>query len=246
MAAAASPSEEPFAILAAVNRGEQPQGGQAPSSDGSRVKTPLPRPAGPTAPAQVAGELARSGGNPVDFLGTAVFRGSRMVGTLDGEETRLLTMLHGDLRRAFTAVPDPHREGAHLVVNLRQSRRPAVRATRDGTRVKLQVDVMVDFELLEVQSGADYTSPEGRRAAEGLVRDFLRPRLEGLVKRGQRELRADVFRFGRAVRTTFATFPEWAAFNWPERFPEAEISVDLQVKLRRVGLERRSIIPGGD
>lgn len=185
-----------------------------------------------------AGEVQRSGGNALELLGTAVFSGFRMVGTLTGDETRALSMIRGTFRRSFLAVPDPMAPGRLVAVQLRMERGPRIRVRRDGGRVALEVHISLEAGVVSVESPVDYSEPENAARLGAAVAEHLRRQGEAVVRRAQREFRADVFRFGEVVRTTFWRTRDWEAFNWPQRFPEADVRLAVEVAIRRHGFQR--------
>lgn len=84
--------EQPIATLGAINEPTAfPEKGQP--WGGTEFKPDADYTAGEVPP--------RKGENKTEFLGTAIFRGDKMVAELTGEETRYMLMARGEFERGF-------------------------------------------------------------------------------------------------------------------------------------------------
>lgn len=178
-----------------------------------------------------------------ELAGAAVFRGARMVGELNPEETETLLLLTGNLGALQEALPLPGSPKHQGVFSLRpEVRRVSVVGT--GSRPQLVMDITAEGELRELEDdpGALVT-PEGLRQLEELLAQQLAKKANRLVKRLQTDLKADTVGFGDYLRTRFIDWPTWEAYNWPKHFPEAEIKVSVGVILRRAGMTFRPVQP---
>lgn len=178
----------------------------------------------------------------VALAGLAVFRRDRMVGTLDPAETIHWLLLTGQLNRTFLTFHDPRSPRHHVVVSLND----ASRRVKAGSRSRPSLDVAVQMGgiIQEIESGKDYSTDEGRELLERHVARELQRALTRLVRRAQREFRADIFRFGDAYATRFLFWDDWLHYNWAwRRFPEAQVRVSVRVKLVRPGVTLNPVRP---
>ena len=88
-----------------------------------------------------AGELPRRGGTPVEMIGAAAFHGSRVVGVLDGEETRALLMLQNRFYTAHVAFRDPRHPEQYVTVHLSQGRPTRITVERLGERPAIRAEI---------------------------------------------------------------------------------------------------------
>lgn len=109
-------------------------------------------------------------------------------------------------------------------------------------KVRIVVEARVQGSITEVPKWVDVGTKEGIRELERVVAEDVRSRMEMVIAKAQTELEgADLFAFGDAVRRKFKTWGEWEAFDWPERFREAVVEVNVEVKLARPGLTVRNV-----
>lgn len=218
-----NPDGDPFAAMVAVN----PQT-QEDKAAGSKIP-------GEKSNEYYAGDVPRAGSNPVEFSGTAMFRGDKMVGMLTNGETRLLAMLTGKYVRSYLTVEDPLAPKHGININLRQGEKPDYTTQIINGKPVARVTILLEGEITSVPSGINYEQGEYKELLEKFVDQILQQQMTDFVTRIQ-EAKADIVGFGYYFRSQFRTLPEWEEYAWPDRFPEAEITVEVKCKLRRTGL----------
>ncbi|MEW5866760.1 MAG: Ger(x)C family spore germination protein [Bacillota bacterium] len=253
--------EEPLVILAGVKeerpggRTEQGRGGQEESTgvsqdggeggqdgvkDGqpkepSKFPEPPPRPTR-TDEDYTAGTSPRAGGNPVEFLGAAVFRGDRMAGEISGDEVRAVLLLRGTFKRGIAASTDPFVESRYVSYDVRLARPTQIKITRSGQSFHVQVKIMLEGEVIGTQTRVDYSNPKNLRTLEKHLAAEIKKFAQDTIKKAQTDFQADIFAFGNKARHLTTTWQQWVDLDWPEKFPRASIDVDVSVELRRTGL----------
>ncbi|MBX6352167.1 MAG: Ger(x)C family spore germination protein [Thermoflavifilum sp.] len=218
-----NPHEDPVASLVAVNAAVQqdPQGKSGIQGDNVSYD---------------AGSIRRAGGNPVEWAGTAVFQGDKLVGYLNARETILLQLLRGRLRRTKLEFPDPQDPTKTVGLILRRERSPQydIRLS-DPLRVTVRVPLDVDLTSTEVKT--DYTLPGNREYLERQLTHMMEQEMEALLIKLERQYRADVVPISRQGRPKFATYQQFAAYRWEEKLPDAQYQVQPDLHIRRFGVQ---------
>jgi spore germination protein KC len=228
--------EGPVAVLGGVNplKLEQPgEGGRQEQVSGGEY---------------VAGEVPREGGVKRDLFGAAVFRGPKMVGELDGDETRVLGMVTGDLIRGFFTIKDPENPDCIVALDVRPARRPRMKVNVKGDRPVGDLTLRLEGEILSVQSGVHYESKEKKAVLEAAFEQVIKEEIDNLVEKGQNEFRSDIFGFGRSAVTHFLTNKQWSDYNWAEKYPTAIVNTKVDFIIRRTGmlLKESPFVSGGE
>ena len=201
------------------------------------------RPEGILLPGEIAKEY--TAGNiptqgkviPVNFAGTALFREDKMVGTLTTEETRMLQILLGHLKRAFQPMVDPLAPDKPMNVRIRLREKPKIDAAlRDG-RYQFHVAVHLEGEITSIPSGINYENSESRKQIEDYLSKLIQAELMKVLAKTQ-QLQSDVVGFGYYARHLYGSYPQWqkAREHWIEDYSQAEITVTVKTSLRRAGL----------
>lgn len=190
-----------------------------------------------------AGEVPITGGNPAQIIGNAVFRGDRMVGVIGGEEARYLLMLQGKFRWGNLVVADPLAAGPAVVsLVVKQAHSPKIRTEIDPEgNVAIDVDIYLEPEIIGIMSGIDYETEENKAVLEETVSFEIQRGCQELIRRTQEEFRSDIIGFGKKVKHHFWTLSAWEEFRWLEHYPEAEVNVTVHSRIRRTGLQLKTM-----
>ena len=174
-------------------------------------------------------------------LGSAVFRkvgdSQKMVGTLNSEETMATSMLKGDFIRGHVhvAIPgDPQETGVLMFHHF--SGTPKVRV--EGNRVDVQFKIRLTASLVETSTRRIEVSPELQHGLVYTAEDQLEKLLASTFEK-LKSMGTDVIDLGMAVHRSFRTWPEWQAFNWPERFRDVNATFDVKVHVFTSGFTFR-------
>lgn len=186
------------------------------------------------------GEIPRTGTEgPAEFIGTAVFSGVRMVGTLDSQETRILAMLQDHFTHGFYAVADPLEPGKKVNAMMRNGAKPKINVNIIDGREVISIHVFLEGDISSIPSGINYEMGEYKELLETEISAIVTQQIQGFIRHTQ-ELGSDVVGFGYYLRPKFATYDELEKTNLEELYKSAEISVKVDTKIRRAGLMWRS------
>nr|WP_326492674.1 Ger(x)C family spore germination protein [Alicyclobacillus dauci] len=183
-----------------------------------------------------AGDVRRSGGNPVDWMGGAVFHGDKVVDFVNGEDSIYLRLLEGELDHARLDFQDPTNKQQNIGVELHKEGRAHYDVSL-GNPVQIRVNVPVDVDVVNVSSGIDYSQTQPRAKLEKSLSDQLNQRLEGLLHRLLVTDHADVIPVSRYIRAQFPTYQAFQSYPWLTRLKTANIIVNSDIHVRRFGVQ---------
>lgn len=183
------------------------------------------------------GEVERLGGNPLEFLGTAVFHQDRLVTYLDGIDTRMLLTIRGELLRTQMDFPDPINKDRYVNLELKHARKPIIKVDLNKRPIKVRIEESLEADLNGVLRPTDYTRPDRIRILEKSVSERLKNRQEQLVSRIFHEYQADPFDIMKRTRSQFRTYQDLKSFDFRKVLKDAEIVVDVKLNIRRIGVQ---------
>ena len=183
-----------------------------------------------------AGRIPRRGGGKIEFMGAAVYKKGMMVGTLTADELGVRRMLNNSFKRTITNVQDPHHPGQYLIMEIRPRSAPDIKVSigKDGYPV-IKVHLQLEGELLGIESGAHYETPNRIGVVEAATEKRIRQNVAKAIKKSK-ELDADFFGFGLKAKKLFPDLPHWEAYKWDEKYAQAKIEVAVDFRVRRTGL----------
>lgn len=183
------------------------------------------------------GQVRRQGGNPLEFIGTAVFRKDRMVTILDGIDSRMLLALRGEMRRTQMDFADPFEEGTYDTVEVKPSGPPKYEIQAFTQPLQVWIKVNLEGDLIGEMGTTDYTRPEKLARLESSIEGKMKKRMEHLLNELYHRYQTDPIALINHVRGQFHTYQEMKAYPWRDKLRTAVVHVDVDFKLRREGVQ---------
>lgn len=186
------------------------------------------------------GELPREGVTKREYVGTAVFHGDKMVGTLNSYETRYLGMVTGKFKRGILDLIDKNSPDNAILLDVRPSRAPQVKGRFENGTPVIDVKVRLEADIGAIQSRINYESKDRLEELTQYTSGYIKENIQKLVNKVQKEYKSDIFGFGKKIAGYFLTIQEWEKYNWLSHFPDAKVNVKVELEIRRTGLMIRS------
>lgn len=158
----------------------------------------------------LAGETPTEGISVLELMGGAVTDGTMVVGLLTGYEVQLLGLLRGHISHLYIKIDDHY---ADIYVN-----KPTKLQVISGVPDTLAVSIYVD----------SYTQPSQDNQTDK-TRNLLQQDLQALLLRLQ-QMGADPIGFGAKAKIGFATQAQWDAYQWKDRYRNATIQVNVELR----------------
>lgn len=187
----------------------------------------------------LAGQLPRAGQNKIEVWGTALFNGNKMVGELNGDETRFLLIARGEFKQGSFTMQDPQKPELIIPLDVRVSKKPQIDIDIKDKKPVIRLKVQLDADLLAVQSMINYEQPELQSLLEQTFKKSVEDGIATLIKKCQ-DLNADAFHFGDYAAKNFLTIDAFESYDWNSHFKEAEVIVDVNFAIRRTGTQIKS------
>ncbi len=189
-----------------------------------------------------SGNVDRSGGNPVEWMGGTVLKNNKTTSELGGKEVRDLMLLRGRLKTAQWETPDPGEPGQYLSLTLHRERQPHY-SVRLSNPLQIVVDVPLEADLVQVSSNINYSLPQNRSRLENALGQQLTREMEELLHKVLNREQADVVPVSAVVRRKFWTDQDFTSYPWEKRLAGAKIRVHVSLAIRRYGMELAPVHP---
>ena len=179
-------------------------------------------------------------GSTLMLIGTAIFKKDKMVGKFDYKEGRGLLWVLGKVISGIITVPCGEEDQIALEIIRSQSK--VIPSIIDNS-LKITIEIKEEGNLGEQQCPIDLTTPEAWSNLEKKKAESIRQEILAAIKKAQ-ELNTDVFGFGEAFYRKYPSlWKEQLEKNWDEFFPQLEVEVLVEAKLRRSGMTSKPGIP---
>ena len=171
--------------------------------------------------------------------GMAIFKLDKFVGKLTGSEARGLLWVIDKIKSGIIVVDCPNEEGKMSLEIIRASSKIIPEIQED--KVHIQVKIKEEGHIGDQECPGELSS-ENIKKIEEMKASVIRSEVLSAVEIAQ-DLNTDVFGFGDAVHRKYPK--EWKELEkqWDEVFPEIEVEIIVEAKVRRSGILMKSISP---
>ncbi|WP_185806908.1 Ger(x)C family spore germination protein [Bacillus salinus] len=183
------------------------------------------------------GQINQIGGNSTQLIGSALFKDGVMVGTLSGEETRLSLNLRSKSVAKYMRVSytDPKNPDYRIGARITKHRNTQISMNFDD-ELKINVLIPLDLEIVSIPSGVNYvTNKDNRELLRTSIEEDLTKKFEALIQKTQDKYKTNPFNWSNTVRRHFLTLQEFEAYGFKEKYPNAKVSVKVEVKFKDFG-----------
>lgn len=185
-----------------------------------------------------AGQVPQKEGDPVQMIGSAVFKRGKMIGVLTGEETRSALLLREKsiANHYIDSFTDPIKEGHRISARIIKEDRTRVKINVKKEHPEVFVTVPLKVQVLSTPSLIDYSSNEkNQELLNTEIRKDLEDKISNLIKKTQEEYGAEPFVWYEEARREFWTMQEFLNYDWQEKYREADVHVDFEITIESFG-----------
>ena len=178
---------------------------------------------------------------------SAVFKGEKMAGEINEIETRSTLILRRELKNRFIlAIPAAKKDGLPASsLEVTSSTTKIIVNLYDG---KPQINISSTFwgNITELQSSKNYFTEANRFILEKEYADLIKKQMKTVILKAQKELKLDIFGFGKEIRIQKPGLWKGIENNWNDYFENLECSTEVRVKITGSGMEMKPMKVGGE
>ncbi|MDQ0242892.1 Ger(x)C family germination protein [Bacillus fengqiuensis] len=186
----------------------------------------------------LAGEIPRKGGIPGQFIGSAVFKQGKMIGTLTGEETRMALILDETMKikEMFATYEDPIDKKHRVITRITSSDDLTFKMKLTKNNPQINVKVPMTIEILGIPSLINYsTDLKKQKRLKKSIEDAITKRMNEFVEETQQRFKGEPFHWALVAQRHFLRMEEYESFDWMKTYPNMDIDVDVDIILTEFG-----------
>ena len=186
----------------------------------------------------VAGKLDIEKQNESEVVGTAVFKGDKMISTLSGIESEILNILAGKYTNGYSVLYVPNSPKHPATIRIEQRKKPETKIHLENGIPKIKISLFLEGNFVTVPS--DYKIENNLSEFEENTSEYIEEYALKFLKKTSKEFKSDIVGFGKNAKMLFLTNEEYKSFDWNMAYEKAEFLCEVQFSIRRTGLTMRS------
>jgi len=178
-----------------------------------------------------SGSEEESDSKIIVYEGLAAFRDDKLVGYMNGIETRVYNII---TRPVHTALLSLISGDEQTVVRINDSKAD-IKTFLENDQVFIRINIKAELHIVEESGSLDVSKPEPLKTVEARFNELMLNEVAAAISKAQTEFRSDIFGFGRQVNIQHpGRWPDLKE-NWDEHFSKADIEIIVESSVIRSG-----------
>jgi len=174
-----------------------------------------------------------------EISGTGVFDGTKLVGFLDGMETRAYMYVIDEIKGGIIVVEEKGEEKARISLEILGSKTKIVPQFIDGDIV-MKIIINTDVNIAEIGGQGDYIDKDRDKLKKD-AENLIKRQVEDIIKKLQEEYKSDIFGFGNILEKEMPNLWNELKTDWNNVFPDVKTEVEVEIDIRGSALRSRPI-----
>lgn len=164
----------------------------------------------------------------MDVRGAAAFKGDKLVGWLDKDETKALRIVENDLTGGVFDVPNPIEEGTYINYELFAAKTNCKLSIEDNMP-SFQIKVEAKGGISEIHGEKTQVTSSNIKKMESATNELIKQIIEKTLYKAQHEFKSDIFGFGHKIYQDNPSYWEIIKNDWDNIYENMPISVEVKV-----------------
>ncbi|HBT50272.1 MAG: Germination protein [Caldanaerobacter subterraneus] len=190
-------------------------------------------------------EIVKKDGKAVGvrLVGSAVFDNDKLIGFLEEQDTKAVTVLMNKLKRSTLTLDKGLKgEKAHISLVITKAK-TEIKPVVEGDKISFNIKVNVEAYLNEQETKYDITEPEKLQQLEVIVSSKIKSAIERALNILQKKYNADVVGFVEILHRSKPKVWKKVVKDWENIYPDIKFNVTVKTHIRRSGLSSKAIHP---
>ena len=170
-------------------------------------------------------------------LGSAFFKGDKMVGTGSNVENLYNLLLLGNAQDVAYTIKDEDNLITELSIS--QTMKPEIKIDTSHYIPRVKINIMLEADIMTIED-RNVSDDEYLKIEKKLNSD-LKSNIEKFLDKTVKKLKVDSVGFGNKAKRNFLTWQEWENYKWTEKFPGLVYEVNVDSSIIRFGLLNKSL-----
>jgi spore germination protein KC len=181
--------------------------------------------------------------NVIEIFGSAVLKSDKVVGYLNGDETKMALWVQGKIKGGLFIVKDIMNTEEDMTFEIFGNKTKKKVEISDG-ELKMNISTRTEVNLAEAMGSIDFSEEKNLKSIEEETEKRLKKELEGVVKKVQQDYKADVFKFEKVVEIQQNKQWKKKKSNWSETFASMPVDINTEIIIRGTALTSKPIKSG--
>ncbi len=173
--------------------------------------------------------------------GTGVFKGDKLVGTLDEHETKSFLFVIDELKGGVLVLEPSKNNKSYKVALEILSNQTKAKPVFLNEKLTMKIDVNTNANIGEIGGEGNFIDDEGLEILKKEGEEVIKRDINEIIKKVQTEYHSDIFKFATIIK---AEMPEvWKEIrdDWDEVFTNLNVEITVNLKIKGSAMANKHI-----
>ncbi|SHJ64049.1 Ger(x)C family spore germination protein [Tepidibacter formicigenes] len=175
-----------------------------------------------------------------EIYGSAVFKKDKMVGYIDGIETRSMLLIKDELKGGVFVVEDVGEKSTDVSLEIFKAKTKVKPILKDGNIV-MRIDSEIDVGIGEIMGDEDLISEKGREKLKKQAELVIEKQMKDVIRKAQKEYESDIFGFGNVVYREMPNEWKKVKCSWSQIFKNLDTQINVKLNIKGSALTSKPI-----
>lgn len=179
------------------------------------------------------------------IFGTAVFKGAKIVGWLNGSETKSFLFVIDELKGGAIVIEE--RELAKKPIRIAFEifeNKTKIKPVHKNERLTMNIDIKTTVNISEIDGDIDFMDEKNIEVIQKNGEETIKNMVEGVIKKVQKEYESDIFGFGAVISREMPDLWKVLKPDWDNVFSKLDVKVNSDLEIRGSALRSKTIKVG--
>jgi spore germination protein KC len=181
--------------------------------------------------------------NTTEVFGSGILKGDKVVGYLNGDETKMAILLQGKLKGGLFIARDMLNSEEDMTFEI-YGNKTKKKVELSDSELKMKISVKTDVGIAEAAGAIDFSDEKNFKNIKAEAEKRLKTQLEAVLKKVQQDYKADIFDFGEEVEVHQNKQWKKNKSNWSEVFASMPVDINTEITIRGSALVSKPIKGG--
>jgi spore germination protein KC len=163
--------------------------------------------------------------------GSAILKGTKVIGYLNAEETRDVLAVTGKLKKGVFPTKNIMNTGEDITMELYSSKNKTEIQYEDD-RITIKVNTKLEMGIAEITGKIDFTKNDIKKSLEADIGRVAGERITQTINKVQNEFQCDIFDFAAKMQIQHPKDWKQMKEKWNEKFSSASVKVAVDVHIK--------------
>lgn len=191
-----------------------------------------------------AGSVLNKGQKTLEISGTAIFKKDKLVGFLDGDDTKYFLLVKNMVQSCVLPEMGKGENVEHSISLEVFENKAKIKPKNSDGKISIDVNVKTIVGIDEHSNKGNSIDKKGRGVLKRLVEKSIETNIKRVIQEVQDEYDADIFGFGKETKIKMPSLWKNISPDWDDLFKNMDVSVNAEVDIRGSGFMEKPIYMG--